>query len=396
MPSRRTFVAALGATALAGCSATNPTPDDPPKPGVEELPDPDGHVHGANGDWSSFGCNAGNTRTVADGKAPTDGVTERWRVEVPQILRHEPVAAGGRVYLTGPDGLRAFDAGDGTELWRNGEVETAPLVRDGTVYAGADDRLVALDAETGDSLWKRTLVEREPVRAPSAYAGEWLYVPAGETVFGIAAATGEVDWSRKLFGRLLGSPAVHSGYYVALASEAGKLFLVTRDGVGAGEWDFPSRPRAPPTADADAVYVNCLDGRTYGVVLENELRRNADWKTKIGWADGGLAVEEHVYASATNGLHALDPETGEQRWQFDAGDWRHTAPALGRDTLFVGGDALYALDPTPRTTPLDDGPAIRFERSFHGRVGPGPVLDDGVLYVVAQTGDSAFHLLALA
>lgn len=394
MPSRRTFVAALGATALAGCSTT-PTPDDPPKPGVDELPDPDRHVHGANGDWSSFGCNAGNTRAVADGKAPTDGVTERWRVEVPQRGQHEPIVVGDRVYLLGPEGLRVLDAADGTERWRNSDVDTSPLVRDGTLYAGADDRLVALDVATGESQWQRRLAERGQVRAPTTYGGDWLYVPAGETVYRLDAATGEVDWSRKLFGALLGSPAIYSGYYVVLASEAGKLYLLTRAGIGAGEWDLPSTPRCPPTADADAAYVNCLDGRTYGVVLETESRRSVDWNTKTGWAERGLAVDGALYANGTGDLQALDVETGEQRWTFGTGDWRHTAPALGRDTLFVGGDALYALDPTPGSALLDDGPAVRFEQSFYGRVGPGPTLDDGVLYVVVQTGESAFHLLAL-
>ncbi|UPV74689.1 PQQ-binding-like beta-propeller repeat protein [Halorussus limi] len=391
MPSRRTFLAALGATTLAGCTAT---PNDPPKSGVEELPDPDGHAYGANGDWSSFGCNAGNTRAVGDGKAPTDGVTERWRVEVPQLRQHEPIAAGGRVYYLS-DGLRALDAADGSEAWRAPEIRTLPLVRGETLYAGTTDGVVALDAPTGEPRWKRTLGEDVSVRAPATYAGKRLYVPADETLFALDPETGETDWSRQLFGRLLGSPAVHFGHYVAVASEAGKLFLVGPEGVAAGEWNFPAVPRSPPTADTDAVYVNCRDGRTYGILLENVPRRDVDWATETGWADGGLAVEDHLYANGTDDLRALDTDTGEERWRFDTGDWRHTAPALGRDTLFVGGDALYALDPTPKSVPLADGPAVRFERSFHGRVGPGPTLDDGVLYVVAQTGESAYHLLAL-
>ncbi|WP_137285184.1 PQQ-binding-like beta-propeller repeat protein [Halorussus salinisoli] len=395
MPSRRTFLAALGATTLAGCTTlAGSTPDEPPEPGVDELPTPEKHVYGANGDWSSFGCNAGNTRAVGDGKAPTDGVTERWRVEIPQLRQHEPIVAGGRVYQLS-DGLRVLDTADGSELWRNAEIRTLPLVREGRLYAGTTDGLVALDPETGESRWKRTFGENASVRAPATYAGERLYAPADETLFALDPETGEVDWSRELFGRLLGSPAVYSGHYVAVASEAGKLFLVGPDGVGAGEWNLPATPKAPPTADTDAVYVNCLDGRTYGIVLENAPRRGIDWKTETGWASGGLAAKKYFYANGTSGLHALDPDTGEKRWRFDTGDWRHTAPALGRDTLFVGGDALYALDPTPKSVPLADGPAVRFERSFHGRVGPGSTLDDGVLYVVAQTGESAYHLLAL-
>jgi len=392
MPSRRTFLAAVGATAvsLAGCTAR---PDDPPESGVDSRPDPDRHIYGADGEWSSFGCNASNTRAVADGRAPVEGVAERWRVAVPQTTYAEPVVADGRVFQPLPSGIAAYDATDGSELWTVPDADTTPLVRDGTVYVGASDVLLALDAASGEQAWERPLDGKGPVRTPGTYAGDWLYVPTGETIYRIDAETGEVDWSRRLFGRLLGSPPVYSGHWIALASEAGELSLLGPDGTGWGEWDLPSTPTAPPTADTDGVYVGCRDGRTYGVDLEHEPRFEVAWSVDTGFANAGLAVEEYLYAVGTD-LHAVDPETGERLWTRETGDWRWTAPALARDTVFVGGDALYAFDPTP-SGPLADGPALRFEASFHGRVGPGPVLDDGVVYVVARTDESSFHLLAL-
>ncbi|WP_458190030.1 hypothetical protein [Haladaptatus sp. NG-WS-4] len=63
--------------------------------------------------------------------------------------------------------------------------------------------------------------------------------------------------------------------------------------------------------------------------------------------------------------------------------------------MFVDGDKLYAFDPTPESGLFEDGPALRFEKSFYGRVGPGPVLDDGSLYVVARTEKRKYLLLAL-
>ena len=394
MPSRRTLLASIGAaaTSLAGCTAIA---DDPPKPGRDAPLNTDKHIYGADGEWSSFGCNAGNTRAVADGKAPTDGVTERWRIEVSQLTRHEPVVADGRVYQPVYDGLQVYDAADGTELWSEEKVREPPLVRDGTAYVGARDRLLALDSETGERQWERTLAERALVKSPSTYNGDWLYVPAGETVYRIDPETGATDWSRRLFGELLGSAAIYKGYYVALATTAGKLYLLGPDGAGAGEWNFPAKPTAPPTADTDGIFVNCRDGETYGIDLEHQPRADVDWHVRTGWADGGLAVKKHLYAAGTDGLQAIDLEDGERVWKRDLGDWDLTAPALGRDTLFVGGDKLHAFDPTPKLSPLGSGPAKRFEKSFHGRVGPGPVLDDGTLYVVAQTGESSYHLLAL-
>ena len=403
MPSRRTFLTEFGAsaatvavTALAGCAdAGTGTPDDPPDPGVDSLPDPDGHVYGADGEWSSFGCNASNTRTIADGEAPVEGVTERWRVEASQLGYGEPIVAGGRVYQSTGRRLAVYDAADGSELWEKAETNELPLVLGDTVYVGASDGLLALDPETGETLWNRAFDEKARPRTPATYGGDHLYVPVGETLYRLDAETGEIGWSRRLFGDLLGSPAIYSGYYVAVASEAGKLYLLAPDGTGAGEWDLPSVPRAPPTADTDGVYVSCFDGRVYGINLEGSHRRDVAWEAESGWASAGLAVESHVYGVGTDSLYAVDPESGDLAWTHETGDWRWTAPALGRDTLFVGGDALYAFDPTPSSQLLGGGPVLRFEESFHGRVGPGPVLNDGVLYVIAQTGPESLHLLAL-
>jgi outer membrane protein assembly factor BamB len=396
MPSRRAFLTVLGASAataaLAGCTGTA---DDPPDPGVDSLPDPDRNVYGADGEWSSFGCNASNTRTVADGEAPVDGVTERWRVEAAQIGYAEPIVAGGRVYQSTARRLVAYDAADGTELWTKTGVDEQPLVIGDVVYADASDGLLAFAAETGETLWKQTFDESGAVRTPATYGGDWLYIPVGETIYRLDAETGEVDWSRRLFGTLLGPPAIYSGYFVAIVSEAGKLYVLGPDGTGGGEWNLPSVPQAPPTADTDRVYVACRNGRTYAIDFEDEPSRTIAWNAETGWASAGLAVERNVYAVGTGGLHAIDPEAGERIWEHDTGDWRWTAPALGRDTLFVGGDALYAFDPTPDSGLFGDGPVLRFEETFHGRVGPGPVLNDGVVYVVAQTGEESFHLLAL-
>jgi len=397
MPSRRRYLAALGAAGvpLAGCSYIrgSPSPDDPPAPGVDDPPEPRSDHHGADGEWSSFGCNASNTRAVGDGRAPVDGVTERWRVEVGGSAYREPVVVDGRVYHCFTD-LVAYDADDGAELWRHPDVETTPVVRDGIAYAGAEGRLLALDVETGDAEWELTLSESESVGVPAIHAGQGLFVPAGETVYKIDPESNEIEWSRDVFGRILGPPAYLSQTGYAFATAAGKVYLLGPDGIGIGVWDLPAVPEAPLTADTDALYVNCQDGKTYGIDTTQSPRRDVDWHVETNRSSAGLAAQKFVYASGVDSVVAVDPEAGDILWEYDTGVWRWTAPALGRDTLFVGGDRLYALDPTPGDG-SPDRPAVRFEKSFHGRVGPGPVLDDGTIYVIAQTAERTYHLLAL-
>ncbi|GAB7017401.1 outer membrane protein assembly factor BamB family protein [Halostagnicola bangensis] len=120
------------------------------------------------------------------------------------------------------------------------------------------------------------------------------------------------------------------------------------------------------------------------------------WSAETGLIDRGIAVADGLVFVA-NGLDmsAYDAGTGENHWNTKIGEWRHTAPAYGRETVFVGGDRLRAFDPAPRDDP-SNGPALRFDREFAGRVGSGPVIDDGVLYVVAEVESEAeYALLAL-
>ncbi|GAB3675605.1 PQQ-binding-like beta-propeller repeat protein [Halopiger thermotolerans] len=393
---------AAGSLALAGCATSlrttdaDPEPDDPPPSGVDELPDPDGHVDGANGDWLSFGCNGANTRAVADGKAPVNGVSERWRIEVSEHTRQEPVVADGRVYQVDYRTLRTVDAADGTELWTLEDVWASPLVWDGTVYVPTRGGLQALEAETGEQLWSREFDTPGRVTTPATYAGHRLVCGAGEQVVALDPADGTVEWRRRVYGQLLNHPAVFMGYGFALATEAGEVYLLMESGTGWWRWQLPASPMCPPTAGTDSLYITCQDGNTYALMDGGTSSDpTINWTTDTGWVEHGIGlVDDIVFGVGGQKLHALDAESGDRYWTYDTGDWQRTAPAYGRDTVFVGGDRLRALDPTPGDDPAD-GPALRFEREFAGSVGPGPVLDDGVLYAIAEVEAETYALVAL-
>ncbi|WP_247002021.1 PQQ-binding-like beta-propeller repeat protein [Halosolutus gelatinilyticus] len=405
-PTRRALLASVGAAsvAIAGCSeltdrsVTEPDPDDPPESGVDELPDPSRHVNGANGEWSTFGCNAAHTRAVADGEAPVDGVTERWRVEVAQLAYEDPVVVSGRVYFPDGDTLRVFDADDGTELWTFADVYTAPLLWDGVAYVSTHDAVLAIDSESGETLWERTFETPGRVTTTATYAGSSLICGVGEQVVSLDPEDGSVQWRRGVFGQVIDHTAVFMGYYSIVATEAGMVYALAENGIGWKRWQLPAAPTCPPSVDTDAVYVNCRNGTTHALAAgpNADAADGIQWSIDTGAADRGIGLANGVvFVANGRSLQAISSDSGTRYWEYDIGDWRHTAPAFGRDTLFVGGDRLRAVDPTPGGDP-SDGPALRFERRFEGRVGPGPVLDDGTLYVVAEVEEEeTYALLAL-
>lgn len=399
MPStRRSLLTSIvaGTTALSGCAGVfSANPDDPPPPGVDSLPDPGRHVAGANGEWSSFGCNAANTRVVADGEAPVDGVTEQWRVAVPETVYREPAVADGRIFQPYPDELRVFGADEGDERWTVADVTETPLVRDDRAYVSTGDAVFALDAETGKQLWEWNPETRGRVTTPSTFEGTELVCGAGERVVALNAETGDEVWSRDVYGQVLDGIASYRGFPVATTG-AGRVYLLDNDGGGLWRWGLPAPPACPVTVGRESIFVTCMNGQTYGLSDLDGPERDVVWSVDTGWTERGLAVTDGLVVLA-NGreLQAVDAESGEPRWTHENGNWRHTAPAFGRDTLFVGGDRLWALDPTPGDS-ADGGPAVRYSQAFPGRVGPGPVLDDGTLYVVVEVDTSEYALVALA
>src|SRR5687767_10114025 len=75
----------------------------------------------------------------------------------PTFDQPSPGVGDGLVVASGPTGLVGVDAETGAERWRVEQPVSAssPLIQDGTVYIGTGGEGVkAFDAATGDELWR--------------------------------------------------------------------------------------------------------------------------------------------------------------------------------------------------------------------------------------------------
>jgi outer membrane protein assembly factor BamB len=338
MPSRRAILASAG-TALAVGSAGCLGGD-----GYDDAADAAGDAT----DWPMAGHDSNHTRYIPDGTAITDGVSERWRVEVDGGTA-EPVVAGDTVLATVATDVVAFDVESGERRWsveddnQAASYWAAPAVADGTAYVGGDDALRAIEVESGEQVWERTVATDVTAAPTLGTDGRELFVAFGETVARLDPETGESEWERRLFGRVEQSLAVDPPFVVAVTRGGDVYALSTSDGDGFWRTGLPDASECVPTIADQRVYVGCFDGRVYAMRQRGQI----EWDTDIGgFAKGGIGVADGtVYADGGRELHALSADGGGHQWRVGVGTIGGHPPVVVDDTVYVGGDRLRALRP---------------------------------------------------
>lgn len=391
MPSRRAALRTLGSAlivGLAGCATQNRYDEAAVSAGDET-------------DWLSAGHDRHNTRYVPDGTGPTSGVTERWRTTI-GLGCTEPAVVGDAVLLTENGPLRALDAETGEKRWVVDAEDDGvrffgtPTVYDGRVYVGGlSGDVAAFDLETGTRQWTHEF-ESLAVGPPTvASEGYGLFVTAGESVARLDSETGDLEWQRKLFGRL-DRPIVvdeHSHSVVAVA-ESGDVYALDET-TGDGFWrtGLPDRTTTPPTMAGEKTVVGCFDGNLYALGTRGQI----EWSTQVGgFAKGGIGIADGtVYAEAGRALHAIDRKTGGRRWRYALGTIGDRPPAIVDDTIYVGGSRLYALEPGGSVGVHEFRIAPeRFTAGIDDRVG-SVVAASGSLYVTTFEEDVGQYLVRL-
>ncbi|TYL38039.1 adhesin [Natronococcus pandeyae] len=204
--------------------------------------------------------------------ALADG-TERWRHEFSEWrgrLVYSPAVVDDIVYLAEPrEGIKALDASDGTELWRESvPVDGAPTVANGAVYVTTADYDTeelgarALETDTGAVRWSVT-DDLEDAWAPRhlAVTDETVYYPTFRRLVARDAETGARRWEEiddqapVGVGRIgSGAPAVVGDRIYAAGSD---VFVIDRsDGSVLGRYET-GRDTKSSVAVADGwLYVN--------------------------------------------------------------------------------------------------------------------------------------------
>lgn len=328
--NRRHFLGVVGTVGIAATSGCLSSPD----PHYEGDDDPDTKW------WPQPQFDSISSCYNPEPVGPREGVRERWSLDISSPSECPPVVADGLAFLPTADALRAVDAKSGDEQWREtgGDGPTWPrsvLYRDGLVYVALeeDPGLLALDAKTGEVEWSFSPEGYGIGALLLGLGGNRLFAGDGAGyVYGLDPATGERQWSRRIFGGVLelaqGIPELFA------ATEAGEVYALGPDD-GDAYWrgKVEGWIRALATGNGDGVFVGAFGGPT--VELSGEKNGGEAWTNDV-WASNSFVVSGGTAFAAGHELVALDTNDGSRQWT--AGTVTDCGPAAAGDTVYAASE----------------------------------------------------------
>ncbi len=323
--------------------------------------------------WITFRGSAGRTGHTDERPGPTGG-NFVWICTAPGSVAVDfsssPAVVGNRLYIGASQGsifsiggaTYCIDADTGEVLWRHDSdipIFSSPAVAGGRVYIGegyhqdSGCHLSCLDAKNGELIW-RFQTQSHVESTPFISQGKLYFTAGADGVYCIDALEGKKIWHYPDVHADM-SPVVHSGKaYFGTGYGDYRVYALDAQ-TGEEIW---TKPMAYPVWGSPSVHEN--------LVL-------------FGMGTGNFSESAPVPKGK---VVAVNAETGETAWEYEAKDAVHTAIASRNGkTVFGSRDGhVYTLSATDgellwKTTlgsPIVSSPAVTMDTvyvgSTHGRV----------------------------
>lgn len=258
-------------------------------------------------------------------------IAQKWKIKPGNHMDTSPAIVGGVIYATLEDTcICAFDAETGQTIWQvppPGLGLTSPVVANGIVFVGMH----------GD-------LQIEPEMSETSY------------LYAFDARTGDGKW------RYEGDSAEDEGASVPVVAD-NIVYMGTGHADGTGI--------TPP-----AGMVSALDANTGRLVWQIKTSGSESGGVTVG--DGMVFFDDgYDYNFQADRLHAVDAETGEEKWIKDFSPQLPSMPLVYDKQLYMGGDGkLVVLDAqTGQEKWHTSLPADSFS---------SPLIEDGTLYFASN------------
>ena len=289
----------------------------------------------------------------------------------------------GVIYFSAGDGLYAVSAENGKLKWPRYSVRagvtTSPLLIGDRIYFGsADSKIYALQTATGepaDGVWSSAT--SAGISSGGDFIGDIVnfndsmyYVTSDQVIHSVNVATGQQRWGTRLSANLQSATPVVVGEFLYIP--AGDSIQAYRLQSGQKRWQasLGDTASAPPAIDADGTMYVIRDDRYMLAISENG--RTYLWKkaprldneTDIAPVIAGNTL---LVGTARGGLYAYDKTDGSLKWRYvvkPSGAFAGAIPATANISAppLVDGNALYVF--------TDDGALTSFRSDAPDKLPP--------------------------
>ena len=338
------------------------------------------------GQWTHWRGNAQQTG-VAQGTLP-DKLRPLWTFQIPEGIESSAAIAEGTVFIGGLDGfLYALSLESGQVKWKykaEEEIKSSPSYRQGVIYFGDEmGTFHALDAATGKARW--TFKTEGGITSSANFAGSRvLFGSYDNFLYCLNIADGSLAWKLETGGYVHATPGIYEGFVTVTGCDATLRIIRISDGEQAGQVDLGGYVASSPAILGDRAYFGSFENEVLCVDLKQQ---------HIQWAYQNPKREFPYYSSpAVNDqavviggrdklLHALNPRTGEELWNFPTKARVESSPVIVGDRVFFGAQSgeVFAID-------MKTGKPVWEFDSGSGFV-TSPAIADGKLVIGSLDGD---------
>ncbi|MFQ5647904.1 MAG: PQQ-binding-like beta-propeller repeat protein [Candidatus Aenigmatarchaeota archaeon] len=223
-----------------------------------------------------------------------------------------------------------------------GSITANAIVYQDTVYFGSCDKNFYAVSLEGKEIWR--FETKGTIQTWAGAAGGFVYFSSSDgNLYAVDARTGEEKWRFQATG-LGNTPLVHKGRIYWAAGDCG-LYAI---GAEKGEqvWRFKAKALLSlPLIQGEKIYTGYEDGVMYALNMRGEVLWQFAAKAWIAAWPPAYYQGTVFFGSQDKNLYALDSESGELKWKFQAPDVVHS-PVVLDGKVYVGcqDQNLYCLD----------------------------------------------------
>ena len=266
-----------------------------------------------------------------------------------------PAVCGDRVFVGSYNGdLYCIDTATGATNW-NLNVEpnpawwglaSSPLIYDGMVYvvSWSDGTMHAIDFN-GVEQWTYSASGASDMYMSVATDGSKLFFGGGNAMNCVDIATHNEEWTFGGLGaKIATTPAVEAGVVYFATGDPDKTLYAVDIATGNLVWSrYLYGSLSSPAISDGKIYIGDKDKKINCIYANNGTTL---WTQTIGGSclSSPVVANDMVYTTAncaSGTIYGFNADDGTQMWSYDTGNWNMAQPSVSDGILFVGSDTGY-------------------------------------------------------